>query len=172
MGMYIGAYGLTSSGSVLTSVFMVCVAVALVCVAIWIWRPGSLHANCRAGRAGSGLLHRLRWTWTPQVARYNVDAYLSGQLTPWMWDHLGGLSEWEQSHSLPVFGGPRSPSSSASPGCPGRHATGALLVDWENGAIALEPWEEPLLRSWTWTQSPGPAPAGGPGSKLQAELQE
>ena len=77
MGMYIGAYGLTRL-RVLTSVFMVCVAVALVCVAIWILAPrfpymqivvlAVLAVGCFTG-----------WMDVDtQVARYNVDAYLSG----------------------------------------------------------------------------------------------
>ena len=105
-----------------------------------------------------------------QVARYNVDAYLSGQLTTVDVDHLGGLSEGAVPQLARLLEAP-DPQVQAE----ARAALADMLrehyrVDWENGAIALEPWEEPLLRSWTWTQSQALLEALAP--KLQAELQE
>lgn len=100
-----------------------------------------------------------------QVARYNVDAYLSGQLTTVDVDHLGGLSEGAVPQLARLLEAP-DPQVQAE----ARAALADMLrehyrVDWENGAIALEPWEEPLLRSWHLDPVPGHAPAGGPGSK-------
>lgn len=171
MGMYIGAYGLTRL-RVLTSVFMVCVAVALVCVAIWILAPrfpymqivvlAVLAVGCFTG-----------WMDVDtQVARYNVDAYLSGQLTTVDVDHLGGLSEGAVPQLARLLEAP-DPQVQAE----ARAALADMLrehyrVDWENGAIALEPWEEPLLRSWTWTQSQALPLLEALAPKLQAELQE
>lgn len=171
MGMYIGAYGLTRL-RVLTSVFMVCVAVALVCVAIWILAPrfpymqivvlAVLAVGCFTG-----------WMDVDtQVARYNVDAYLSGQLTTVDVDHLGGLSEGAVPQLARLLEAP-DPQVQAE----ARAALADMLrehyrVDWENGAIVLEPWEEPLLRSWTWTQSQALPLLEALAPKLQAELQE
>ena len=105
-----------------------------------------------------------------QVARYNVDAYLSGQLTTVDVDHLGGLSEGAVPQLARLLEAP-DPQVQAE----ARAALADMLrehyrVDWENGAIVLEPWEEPLLLLLDLDPVPGPAPAGGPGSKAASGI--
>lgn len=92
MAMYIGAYGLTRL-RVLTSLFMVCAAVALICAAVRLLRRSFpymkiivltvLLVGCLAGFADVDT----------QIARYNVDAYLSGRLETVDVQHLAELSD-------------------------------------------------------------------------------
>lgn len=137
MGMYIGAYGLTRLPGPHLCVHGR-VAVALVCVAIWILAPrfpymqivvlAVLAVGCFTG-----------WMDVDtQVARYNVDAYLSGQLTTVDVDHLGGLSEGAVPQLARLLEAP-DPQVQAE----ARAALADMLrehyrVDWENGAIVLE----------------------------------
>lgn len=92
MSLYIGAYGLTRL-RVLTSLFMACVAVALVAAAVQLFAPrfpagkllvcAVLVVGCVAG-----------WMDVDtQVARYNVNAYLTGQLDTVDIQHLSQLSD-------------------------------------------------------------------------------
>ena len=152
MGMYIGAYGLTRL-RVLTSVFMVCVAVALVCVAIWILAPrfpymqivvlAVLAVGCFTG-----------WMDVDtQVARYNVDAYLSGQLTTVDVDHLGGLSEGAVPQLARLLEAPDPQVQAGSPAALADMLREHYRVDWENGAIVLGPG-----RSRCSAPGPGPSP--------------
>ena len=88
-----------------------------------------------------------------QVARYNVDAYLSGQLETVDVGHLGGLSEGAvpQLARLLEASDPQVQKET-------RTTLADIIrqyyhVELENGNVTLEPWDDPALRSWTWTQS-------------------
>ena len=108
-----------------------------------------------------------------QVARYNVDAYLSGQLTTVDVDHLGGLSEGAVPQLARLLEAPDPQVQAGSPGCPGRHATGAL--PGRLGEQEPSPWSPGRSRcscSWTWTQSQALPLLEALAPKLQAELQE
>lgn len=170
MSMYISAYGLTRL-RVLTSLFMVCVAAALLCVAIWILVPRFpymqiavltiLVVGCCTG-----------WMDVDtQVARYNVDAYLSGQLITVDVAHLSGLSEGAIPQLARLLEAPDPQVQQEA-----RSALASILrehyhVDLENGAVTLEPRQEPLLRSWTWTQSQALPLLETLAPELQTELQ-
>lgn len=79
MGLYIQFYGLTRL-RVLTSLFILCTAVALICTGIWAFAPrfGYMRVivlSCILVFGTAGVLDV-----DTVVARYNVSAYLSGQL--------------------------------------------------------------------------------------------
>lgn len=92
MALYIGAYGLTRL-RLLTSLFMACVAVALMAATVQLFAPrfpagkllvcAVLVVGCIAG-----------WMDVDtQVARYNVNAYLTGRLETVDIQHLSQLSD-------------------------------------------------------------------------------
>lgn len=152
MGLYIGVYGLTRL-RVLTSLFMICIAVALLCVAVWILVPRFPYMQVTVLTA---LVVGCCTGWMDvdtQVARYNVDAYLSGQLETVDVGHLGSLSEGAvpQLARLLEASDPQVQKET-------RTTLADIIrqyyhVELENGNVTLEPWDDPALRSWTWTQS-------------------
>ncbi len=153
MSLYIGAFGLTRL-RVLTSLFMLCVAVALVCVAVWILAPRFPYMKIAV------LAALLVGCWTgwmdvdTQIARYNVNAYLSGRLDTVDVAHLAGLSDGAV---------PRKPARLLKAEDPqiraqAREVLADRVLEYyyvteQNGAVTLQAREEPRLRGWTWTQA-------------------
>ena len=132
---------------------MICIAVALLCVAVWILVPRFPYMQVTVLTA---LVVGCCTGWMDvdtQVARYNVDAYLSGQLETVDVGHLGSLSEGAvpQLARLLEASDPQVQKET-------RTTLADIIrqyyhVELENGNVTLEPWDDPALRSWTWTQS-------------------
>jgi hypothetical protein len=92
MGLYISVYGLTRL-RVLTMVILVFFTVTVIFVGIWLFVPRLPYMKAIVLAAlvlGAGVL----WMDVDtQVARYNVDAYLSGSLDSIDTAHLSGLGD-------------------------------------------------------------------------------
>ena len=152
MGMYIGVYGLTRL-RVLTSLFMICVAVALVCVAVWILIPRFPYMQVTLLTA---LVVGCCTGWMDvdtQVAKYNVDAYLSGQLDTVDVEHLGCLSEGAIPQLARLLEAQEPQVQKEARATLAGIIQHYYHVERENGTVTLDPWDDQTLRSWTWTQS-------------------
>lgn len=90
MGLYIGVYGLTRL-RLLTSVFMLGLGIAVLALAVWLLSPKFPYMKVILGTA---LVLGILTLWADvdtQVAKYNVDAYLSGKLETVDMDTLDDL---------------------------------------------------------------------------------
>ena len=92
MFLYIGTYGLTRL-RVLTQIIMLFMAVTTVILSVWLFVPKLPYMKAVILAA---MLIGAATLWADvntQVARYNVDAYLSGQLETVDFSHLLGLGD-------------------------------------------------------------------------------
>lgn len=152
MSLYIGAFGLTRL-RVLTSLFMLCVAVALVCVAVWILAPRFPYMKIAV------LAALLVGCWTgwmdvdTQIARYNVNAYLSGRLDTVDVAHLAGLSDGAVPQLARLLKAEDPQIRAQAREVLADRVLEYYYVTEQNGAVTLQAREEPRLRGWTWTQA-------------------
>ncbi len=152
MSLYIGAFGLTRL-RVLTSLFMLCVAVALVCVAVWILAPRFPYMKIAV------LAALLVGCWTgwmdvdTQIARYNVNAYLSGRLDTVDVAHLAGLSDGAVPQLARLLEAEDPQIRAQAREVLADRVLEYYYVTEQNGAVTLQAREEPRLRGWTWTQA-------------------
>lgn len=90
MGLYIGTYGLTRL-RVMTMVIMAFLAVTTVMVCVWLFVPRLQYMKA-VMLVGLALGAAVIWTdIDTQVAKYNVSAYLDGDLETVDFTHLRGL---------------------------------------------------------------------------------
>lgn len=152
MVLYIGAYGLTRL-RVLTSLFMLCMTVSLICGIIWIFAPKfpymqiivltALAVGCLTGWADVDT----------QVARYNVNAYLSGQLeTVDVW-HLTELSEGAIPQLARLLEAPDPEIQQSARNALASAIAEHYTIHLRSGSVTLEPQAEANWRAWTWTQA-------------------
>ena len=99
MFLYIGSYGLTRL-RVLTQVIMCFLGLVTVFVCVWLFVPKMPYMKAVVLTA---LVIGALVSWTDidtQVAKYNVDAYLSGKMETVDLDHLRSLGNGATSHIL------------------------------------------------------------------------
>ena len=97
MLMYIGSYGLTRL-RVLTQVIMVFMGLVTILVSVWLFVPKLAYMKAVVLLA---LVMGAAVSWADvdtQVAKYNVNAYLSGQMETIDMDHLGSLGDGALPH--------------------------------------------------------------------------
>lgn len=148
MGLYIRFYGLTRL-RVLTSLFMLCTAVALICTGIWAFAPrfGYMRVivlSCILVFGTAGVLDV-----DTVVARYNVSAYLSGQLAEVDVAYLDTLS----AGAVPQMARLMKAQDASVRNKAMERLEAAVMERFrvENGKLVEE---DPLtFRNWTYTES-------------------
>ncbi len=147
MGLYIQFYGLTRL-RVLTSLFMLCTAVSLICTGIWAFAPrfGYMRVivlSCIVVFGTAGLLDV-----DTVVARYNVSAYLSGQLEEVDVSYLDSLSAGALPQMARLVDAPDAPVRNEA--MERLEAAAMERFRVEDGKLVEE---NPLtFRNWTYTE--------------------
>lgn len=153
MALYIGVYGLTRL-RVLTSLFMACLAVALAAAAVQLFVPrfpagklivcAALVVGCVAG-----------WMDVDtQVARYNVNAYLAGQLESVDVQHLSQLSDGATIYLARLMDSPNEAVRTSARAAMAMKISEVYTVTIRGtgsaSVVLLTPRQDTDWRSWTW----------------------
>lgn len=150
MVLYIGAYGMTRL-RVLTMVIMVFLGLTTAIVSIWLFLPKLPYMKVVLITA---LIMGAAVLWADintVVAKYNVEAYLSGTLDTVDVDHLSGLG----SGAVPYLD---RLATEAQDSFVREHAENVLRGWWISNADDLRAWNytdwlaRDILEKWPWTE--------------------